>query len=326
MEHLTKIKYAFHMAQAAFLGRRIPLMVGFSVTDQCNYRCTYCALWKLNRPELSVESISDIFHWIAHCHGRRVQITGGEPMMRSDLQQIIAAAKSVNLHVSLSTNGYLIDSRMDELAGLDGVTLSLDGPREVHDAIKAEGAHETVMNAANALKERKIPFKFKAVLSKMNLDCIDYLLDMAGRYNTVVWFQPATLHILGLDEKNPLAPDPEKYKAAIGTLINRKDRKSPIGNSRAGLRHLMQWPSPTRMTPCIGGRILFRVETDGELIACQRSGHGEKRIYCQEGGFDRAFLALAQNPCEHCWSAPTVEAALMMRANPSALINARRIL
>ena len=110
-----------------------------SVTDRCNFRCTYCMPkevfghdWEFLSRELllSFEEIARLTRIFVGLGVRKVRLTGGEPLLRKDVESlvaILAAIEGVN-DLTLTTNGSLLERKAAALAaaGLDRVTVSLD--------------------------------------------------------------------------------------------------------------------------------------------------------------------------------------------------------
>lgn len=105
-----------------------------SITDVCNFRCNYCLpdgyQGKPGSKFLSLPEISRLVAAFAATGTRKIRITGGEPSVRSDLPDIIAAVKNTAGvdKVVITTNGYKLPERIDAwaAAGLDGINLSMD--------------------------------------------------------------------------------------------------------------------------------------------------------------------------------------------------------
>src|SRR6476620_1199977 len=109
-----------------------------SVTDRCNFRCLYCMPaeglpWLPKAEILSYEEIADVVRQLAPLGLRRLRITGGEPTIRPNLEQLIRLLRAVPEieDIALSTNG----ARLNELAprlrdaGLDRMNMSADSLR-----------------------------------------------------------------------------------------------------------------------------------------------------------------------------------------------------
>src|SRR3954465_3724386 len=108
-----------------------------SLTDRCNFRCFYCLPHgepptAAKEQMLSYEEIEYACDIFVELGIEKIRLTGGEPMMRRDIETIIqklAAFKNKGLvDLALTTNGYFLPDRAEELkaAGLDRITISLD--------------------------------------------------------------------------------------------------------------------------------------------------------------------------------------------------------
>lgn len=115
-------------------GRRIDYL-RISVTDKCNLRCTYCmpveGLDWIPRPDLlTYEEIASVVTQMAELGLRRVRLTGGEPLVRRDLPELVRMLRAVPgiEDIALSTNAVLLPQFAAELrdAGLDRVNISVD--------------------------------------------------------------------------------------------------------------------------------------------------------------------------------------------------------
>lgn len=105
-----------------------------SITDVCNFRCTYCLpdgyQGKADKSFLTLAEISRVAAAFAATGTTKVRITGGEPSLRRDLPDIIAAVKHTPgiRKVAITTNGYKLPERIDAwaAAGLDALNVSID--------------------------------------------------------------------------------------------------------------------------------------------------------------------------------------------------------
>jgi len=110
-----------------------------SVTDRCNLRCRYCmpeqGAPKLQHEDiLSYEEILRVIRCLAALGVRKVRFTGGEPLVRAGITQLVKAAKQIPgiEYIAITTNGVLLPRMAGELkeAGIDGVNVSLDTLRK----------------------------------------------------------------------------------------------------------------------------------------------------------------------------------------------------
>src|SRR5205085_5555039 len=96
---------------------------------------------------------------------RRVTFLGGEPLLRADLADLIAAARERGLRTVVTSNGLLVPRRIETLRSVDTLVLSLDAPGPANDAVRGEGVFDAVEAALDCARRLGIPVKLNAVLS-----------------------------------------------------------------------------------------------------------------------------------------------------------------
>lgn len=114
-------------------------ILALSVHSACNCRCVMCDIWKANaeRRDLTPEALSDHVDAIRRLHVQRVMLTGGEPLLNRDVWALCEQLQASGIRVTLVTTGLLIERHAAAIARhADTVVISLDGPREAHDAIR----------------------------------------------------------------------------------------------------------------------------------------------------------------------------------------------
>jgi MoaA/NifB/PqqE/SkfB family radical SAM enzyme len=306
---------------AKLLGRRTPLLVAWAVTGACNRRCSYCRRWKPAGDELSTLQIAGVVDALARRGCASISLTGGEPLTRKDIGEIIDLIHARGIKTKLNSNGALVPGRIGELRTLDTLCLSLDGPEPVHDAIRGRGSFGEVLAAARAARERGIHLTFTSVISSANPEAQGFVLDTARGLGASVLFQPATPRLRGDPAGNPLTPPADVLARAVAFLVERKrGGERAVGNSFAGLRHLAAFPEP-RMLRCASGFLSCRIDPGGEVRHCGQAREGFASRGCLEVGFDAAFDNLQPMTCGDCWCAGRVELNLAFGLSPSAIAN-----
>ena len=143
-----------------------------SVTDLCNLRCRYCmpdGVEKLEREAvLTYEEFLRLAALFARCGIDTVRVTGGEPLVRKNVAQLVAGLKATPgiRRVTLTTNAVLLAEQLPALldAGLDGVNISLDTLRpEVFRQITARDDFAAVQAGLQAALESGLPVKLNCV-------------------------------------------------------------------------------------------------------------------------------------------------------------------
>jgi radical SAM protein with 4Fe4S-binding SPASM domain len=155
----------------------VPLKIDLELTYDCNLSCKYC----YNKTPgigktLTLEQISQLICKIRSLGCIFLTLTGGEPLIRKDIPEIIAHAKNENLLVRLLTNGTLLTSRLAEKIadiGVDTVEISLHNLDPLlHDRFThMKGSFDAAMTAALLLKKLGVDVVFKFNLTKENFDC-----------------------------------------------------------------------------------------------------------------------------------------------------------
>jgi len=148
-----------------------------SLTDRCNFRCFYCLPHgeppiAPKEQMLSYEEIEYVCDIFVELGIEKIRLTGGEPMMRQDIETIIsklANLKSKGLHdLALTTNGYFLPDRAKSLkdAGLDRITISLDSlKRDVFKRMTGVDVLDRVLEGIAAAKAAGLePIKVNAVV------------------------------------------------------------------------------------------------------------------------------------------------------------------
>ena len=109
---------------------RKPYTCNIKITQRCNLRCHFCGLWKLSdREEMSISDYSRLADLLKKIGIARVVITGGEPLLRDDSEEIVGLFARKGFSTTLLTNGTLLDrDRMARLSrnGLSDIGISLD--------------------------------------------------------------------------------------------------------------------------------------------------------------------------------------------------------
>lgn len=155
--------------------RDVPIYSTIEVTWRCNLHCIHCDMEppKKDEKELSTEEIKDILRQLAQEGSLFLTLTGGEPMLREDLWEIMEYARTLKFFPKIITNGtQMTDEYADNIKslGLSGVDISIYGvTAEVHDGITGvPGSFEKTKEAIRLLKERDIKINLLTILMKDN--------------------------------------------------------------------------------------------------------------------------------------------------------------
>ena len=303
--------------------KRIPLFVSWNITFRCNLHCLYCGSCDAPQAELDTQEVLDGLEILWGLGTRWITFGGGEPLLRKDLGDIVRRSKEIGFRTYLSTNGWRVADKTEELKHVDHVNLSLDGTREAHDRVRGAGAYDKAMEALKTCKAIGVPVSLQFVLNRYNLDAVDHAVATASEYNVPIMFQPATKWLSTSLKENPIAPDTQSYRKAVARIADLKRQGAPVRNSHAGLRHLACWPEP-RSLFCVAGRAMAILEPDGSMLACHQCQVGQFLEGADKtGDMAEKFRELRlPKQCAQCWCAPVVELCLFFSLHPEAMCNA----
>lgn len=157
-----KIEPEYHITRAIW-----------EITNACNMHCKHCgsSSGKALPNELSTEEALSLCDQIAAFGIKGVNLTGGEPFVRSDWYQIVQRLVGHKVMTSIITNGWLIDEALVEQISdlrLNNICISLDGAEKNHDLIRKPGTYKRVVQAFELLKKYKVPTACITTVNRQN--------------------------------------------------------------------------------------------------------------------------------------------------------------
>lgn len=168
-------------------GRKIEYM-RVSLTDRCNLRCRYCmpnGIIGIDSKEIMThDEIVVLCSMAAQLGIKYIKVTGGEPLVRKDVERVIAAIKSIDKieGVTLTTNGILLPEKLDSLinSGIDAINISLDTiNKDKYKKITGFDRLEEVLKSIDLSIERGIKTKLNVVILEDNFDECIQLAELA---------------------------------------------------------------------------------------------------------------------------------------------------
>jgi len=301
------------------LGRRAPVVVTWAITNRCNYQCKYCDRWQRDSKDISTDDALAIIDQLSRLGCVRISFSGGEPLLREDLEIILNYCKEKQISSTLISNGSLVVERIKQLINVDLLELSLDGPRQVNDFARSEGAFDRTLTAAKAARDKGIKFFFNTTLTKYNLDCVGYMLDVSSEYNTGVMFGPASYIHSCSKTASSLMPGREEFYQTIDKLLYEKRKGKPVLNSASALKYMKAWPNPGKIS-CYAGRAFCHIGADGRLYNCVAMEQRIDAPDCINTDFEEAFNKLFNDTfCNGCWCTGTLEFNRLLALKPSVI-------
>lgn len=152
-----------------------PVTCVWEVTMGCNMRCGHCGS-SCAEPlpdELTTGEAISVIDQISEMGLRWVTLSGGEPLTRKDLPILVERLNRKGVVVNIITNGWLMTKEMARKlkdAGISTVAISIDGPKEIHDIVRKEGAFDHAVLAIKNLKSLGITVGTVTTISKLNIN------------------------------------------------------------------------------------------------------------------------------------------------------------
>jgi MoaA/NifB/PqqE/SkfB family radical SAM enzyme len=166
----------------------LPGEVIWAVTKQCNLRCKHCSIAEMNSgEELSTEEGFGLIEDAAKLGPVKFGFTGGEPLLREDIYDLIEYAASFDMQVVMATNGTLITNDIAKRlkkVGLERAAMSIDGIGSVHDEFRGvNGAFERTLRGMKACEEEGVAVQLFTTVTRTNYAEIPKIIKLADDLN-----------------------------------------------------------------------------------------------------------------------------------------------
>ncbi|MFF3795636.1 pyrroloquinoline quinone biosynthesis protein PqqE [Streptomyces sp. NPDC002134] len=245
------------------------------LTHACPLHCPYCSNpleLKRRSGELSTEEWTDLMRQAGALGVVQAHLSGGEPLLRPDLEQIVAAAASAEIYTQLVTSGTGLDeARLGALcaAGLRSVQLSVQhADAQANDRIAGRPSSFAAKERAAALvRGSGLPLGLNVVLHRDNLDAVDALIELGVAWGVDrIELANAQFYGWGLLNRAALLPAHDQLVRARETVERRREQL-------AGRLDLV-WVVPDYFDgvakPCMGGwgAVSLTVAPDGTVLPC----------------------------------------------------------
>lgn len=165
----------------------------WEITRNCNMDCDICLCGGLRNEggqELNSEEALELCDQMIQMSVERVVLTGGEPLLRRDWDRIAQRLSRGGVEVQLITNGSLVDPSVIEkmkTAGIQKVSVSIDGTEEIHDTGRMKGSFRSCCEAIQLLQDTQIPVFVATTVTANNYDDLPALKDALVHMGVEHW-------------------------------------------------------------------------------------------------------------------------------------------
>ena len=296
-----------------------PLWLLAELTYKCPLHCVFCYnptdYLRYDR-ELTTAEWVDVLRQARALGAAQLGFSGGEPLVRDDLEELVAEAHRLGFYTNLITSGVgLNDSRARRLkeAGLDHIQLSFqDSTRELNDFLSHTKTFELKKKVAALIKAYDWPMVMNCVLHRHNLPHVGKIIDMALDLGAE-YLELANTQYYGwaLQNRQHLLPTREQLREAEAVVNRYRER---IGN-RCRLLFVVPDYFEERPKACMNGwgKVFLSIAPDGTAMPCHNAGslpglelpnvrdHTVAHIWRDSPAFN-AFRGYGwmQEPCRSC--------------------------
>jgi PqqA peptide cyclase len=251
-----------------------PLWLLAELTYRCPLHCPFCynpVDYAHDRTELTTEEWFDVMRQARQLGAAQLGFSGGEPLMREDLEVLVGEGRRLGFYTNLITSGIGLTeprlARMKEL-GLDHIQLSFqDSTREMNDFLSSTKTFDLKARVARLIKQYEYPMVLNVVLHRFNLDHVGKIIDMALEMG-VEYLELANTQYYGwgLVNRAQLMPTRAQLERAEAVV---NDYRARVGNQ---LRILFVVPDYFEERPkaCMNGwgSVFLGIAADGTALPC----------------------------------------------------------
>jgi pyrroloquinoline quinone biosynthesis protein E len=251
-----------------------PLALIAELTHRCPLHCVYCSnpLELTARiTELPTDAWVRVFQQAAQLGVLQADFTGGEPLARTDLLDLVRAARDAGLYVNLITSGMPLDeAKLTALveAGLDHLQLSFQGAnQDTAEEISGTKSHTQKLRVLEWLKHVRVAVTLNFVIHRRNIDQIDEMLKIAESSSaTRIEFANVQYYGWGFANRDSLLPARAQLDRSLATIKAAEERlRGKIRIESVVPDYYAKYPKP-----CMGGwgRKLMLITPSGEALPC----------------------------------------------------------
>jgi AdoMet-dependent heme synthase len=264
---------------ASISERFIPLVVSWNLTRKCNLKCSHCYINASPNEldgELNPEESKRLIDQIAEVSRPLLILSGGEPLLRKDVYELIRYGTQKGLRMGLGSNGGLIDAKAAhdlKEAGIKTVSISLDSHiPEQHDEFRGvTGAWEKAVAAIKSLRENGVLVQVNTTLTQQNYGQIDDIMTLAedvGVENFHLFFLVPTGRGAKMADISPTMYEDMITKTFAKTHKHRLNVRPSCAPQFMRIASGMGLDMKQWIRGCIAGMYYCRVYPNGDVTPC----------------------------------------------------------
>ncbi len=259
--------------------RFVPLVMSWNVTRECNMKCAHCYINATDKKldnELTTEEAKNLMDQIYQVSRPLLILSGGEPLLRPDIYELIKYGSKIGLKMGLGSNGSLIDeaaaAKLKD-AGITTVSISLDSNIAAqHDEFRGVvGAWQKAVEACKFLRENNVLVQVNATLTQQNYNQIDDIMSLAesiGVENFHLFFLVPTGRGTKLADISPVQYEEMITKTFAKTANHTLNVRPSCAPQFMRIAKSMGMDMRQWIRGCIAGLYYCRIYPNGDVTPC----------------------------------------------------------
>ena len=251
-----------------------PLALIAELTHRCPLHCVYCSNpleLQARNLEISTEDWSRVFQEAAQLGVLQADFTGGEPLARTDIIELVRAARAAGLYVNLITSGLPLDeTKLSALiaAGLDHIQLSFQGAQEgISNEISGTKSHGQKLRVLKWIKQHRVALTLNFVIHRRNIDQLEEMVALAESSSaTRIEFANVQYYGWAFANRENLLPIREQLDRSMAIIKREQERLE----GRIRVEYVVPDYYAKYPKPCMGGwgRKLMLITPTGDALPC----------------------------------------------------------
>ena len=255
-----------------------PLSLIAEITHRCPLHCVYCSNpleMQARQIELPTETWAQVFASASELGVMQLHLTGGEPLAREDLTELVSAGRKAGLYINLITSGIgLAPDRLEALvhAGLDHIQLSFqDSQENAANEIAGTRAHAHKIALARLIKRHPVAFTMNLVVHRQNLERLEAMIALAEELETDR-LEIAHVQYYGwaMRNRDTLLPTRDQWERSLAIITAARERlKGRMRVDFVAPDYYAKYPKA-----CMGGwgRGVILIDPAGRALPCHAAG------------------------------------------------------
>lgn len=277
---------------------RFPYFANLQVTRKCNFNCMHCGFdaGKQRKKEFSTSEVIGLVNQLYELNCEKIQITGGEPLLREDIFTLASYGTSLGIEMHLLSNGYLIDKgivKKIKESRIGGAGVSIDGLKKSHNTFRRKkDSFQKAINALRLLKKQDIYTCVLTTVNKLSINELNQLYDFLSDTKVDSWVIQTTARVGRMKKFQDYALEPKDMEEVANFIVRAKQKKNLNVVAGDSVGYFTALEDKLRdgncFTGCYAGILQVGILSDGGVIGCLALPHIDKFI---EGNIREKSLA-----------------------------------